>query len=454
MNTNIKYAPLYNFIFITLSFFLTSSSFITWYYRLASFYSPTETDIIGDVIAYLLHIVGILIFSLLVRRIPKAVMNYRTFLLVMAYYFIFTVLSIVIPNGSLILVFGLMANTAIGMIFGYYLTVFSLTVPKNKRGIVFGLAGACGSISAYLLSIPGEESFLMSNNVLIVYAVLAVIVALVGRNLLHAFEDKEFPPAAKPDIRFIVFCGLTILLVNGVQNMGFYFPSVDITQAGISLEFSRAFYAIGLVTAGFISDKSRSVGLIISSPTLVFPFISLLLLDSLAGSLTVWILAYVVIGFFSISRILLFADHAADNDGFYWLAALGMMFGRGGEALGAFLGVRLSPYRIIHISVTTVFFFAAVIFLFLLYHKLYVAKQVLPDKTEDPLSLLKRKYSFSSREEDVFQLLTEDISNKEIAQRLFISENTVKFHIKNIYRKTGCSNRKDLAALLYEGKKK
>ena len=90
----------------------------------------------------------------------------------------------------------------------------------------------------------------------------------------------------------------------------------------------------------------------------------------------------------------------------------------------------------------------------MLYHKLYAEKQVLPEKVEDPFSLLKKKYDFSSREEEVFKLLTEDLPNKEIAQRLFISENTVKFHIKNIYRKTGCSNRKDLSALLNEDTEK
>lgn len=454
MNTNTKHSTIYNFIFITLSFFLTSTSFITWYYRLAGYYTPTQTDIIAETISYLLHIVGILVFSLLIRKIPKIIYNRRTFLGVIAYYFIFMILSIIIPNGSAILVFGLMSNTAIGVIFGYYLTTLALSVPKNRRGIVFGLAGAVGSISSYLLSLPGKGNFLMSNYVLIVYTVLTVVLAFAGWQILRSSERVEYPSTTKPDIRFIMFCGLTILLVNTVQNMGFYFPSADITQAGISLEFSRAFYAVGLIAAGLISDKNRRIGLIISTPTIIFPFLSLLLLDNLAGGLAVWIMGYILLGFFSVSRTLLFSDHAGDNDGFYWLAAFGLMFGRGGEALGAFLGVRLSPNRVAQISVTTGFFITAIIFLFLLYHKLYAEKQVFPEKVEDPFSLLKKKYDFSSREEEVFKLLTEDLPNKEIAQRLFISENTVKFHIKNIYRKTGCSNRKDLSALLSEDTEK
>ena len=38
-------------------------------------------------------------------------------------------------------------------------------------------------------------------------------------------------------------------------------------------------------------------------------------------------------------------------------------------------------------------------------------------------------------------------TNKEIAEHLFITENTVKFHMRNLLRKTGCSRRKELLAL-------
>lgn len=47
----------------------------------------------------------------------------------------------------------------------------------------------------------------------------------------------------------------------------------------------------------------------------------------------------------------------------------------------------------------------------------------------------------SSREQQMLQLLSFRLTNKEIAQRLSLSEQTVKNHVHHILRKTGASNR-------------
>jgi len=50
-------------------------------------------------------------------------------------------------------------------------------------------------------------------------------------------------------------------------------------------------------------------------------------------------------------------------------------------------------------------------------------------------------YNLSDREEEVLKLLLKGRTNHEIANDLFISINTVKTHIKNIYKKTNVKNR-------------
>lgn len=55
-----------------------------------------------------------------------------------------------------------------------------------------------------------------------------------------------------------------------------------------------------------------------------------------------------------------------------------------------------------------------------------------------------RKLKLSSRELEILELLREGLSNKEIAQKLFLSELTVKTHRKNIMAKMDARNITDL----------
>ncbi len=54
--------------------------------------------------------------------------------------------------------------------------------------------------------------------------------------------------------------------------------------------------------------------------------------------------------------------------------------------------------------------------------------------------------NLSPREDDVLQLVAQGATNKEIADSLFISENTVKTHLKNIMEKLHLANRSQAAA--------
>ena len=59
------------------------------------------------------------------------------------------------------------------------------------------------------------------------------------------------------------------------------------------------------------------------------------------------------------------------------------------------------------------------------------------------------RHDFSVREKEVLKLILEERTNSEIAETLFITENTVKFHVRNIIKKAGCRNRRELIVQYY-----
>jgi DNA-binding CsgD family transcriptional regulator len=60
----------------------------------------------------------------------------------------------------------------------------------------------------------------------------------------------------------------------------------------------------------------------------------------------------------------------------------------------------------------------------------------------------KKDFKLSDRELEVVVLLSRGLSNKEISDKLFVSEHTVKDHMKNIMRKIGVDSRGGIIAAI------
>jgi DNA-binding NarL/FixJ family response regulator len=66
-----------------------------------------------------------------------------------------------------------------------------------------------------------------------------------------------------------------------------------------------------------------------------------------------------------------------------------------------------------------------------------------PDRAaaSDKPSVVATPNPLSAREQEVLGMLVRGLRNKEIANHLFITDRTVKFHAQAIYRKLGVANR-------------
>ena len=58
--------------------------------------------------------------------------------------------------------------------------------------------------------------------------------------------------------------------------------------------------------------------------------------------------------------------------------------------------------------------------------------------------------TLSAREAEVLTAVAEGLTNAEVADRLHISENTVKFHLQNIYQRLGVANRTEASRWFME----
>lgn len=57
---------------------------------------------------------------------------------------------------------------------------------------------------------------------------------------------------------------------------------------------------------------------------------------------------------------------------------------------------------------------------------------------------LKKIYSLTNREYEIVSLLSQGLSNKKIADSLYLSEHTIKTHLQNIYKKMNCISRTEV----------
>ena len=124
-----------------------------------------------------------------------------------------------------------------------------------------------------------------------------------------------------------------------------------------------------------------------------------------------------------------------------------------GDLIGGRLLLLDDSYRLV-----TALFAAAAIFLAILimpWLNERVLNQLKPVHSgpaeADPLAAITLKIppgrELTSREIEIMKLLLEGISNKEIAGRLYISENTLKTHLKHIYQKSGVTRKRELLSM-------
>lgn len=442
-------------IIIGLHFLWSGSSYLSWLYNLIDIINvnhlSANADILSEVTGYIFQVFGMALLCVYIKKSNATfAQSSIAFSLVTIIHLFLIFPAVLTTSYSIALLTGYLVNTLIGYETAYYVIMLTEIVPGNRRALSYGLGYSIGSVGSWILSLPGNGNFLESNYVLYVY-ILIVLVTIGLLHLINEYEaDKKLTNTTASDfnIKLITIVAIAILLLCFVKGIGFYFPMADISSGNVSLEISRAFYAIGLLLAGIINDYKRQLGAFACIAALIFPFILLCLNFAPAYSFFLWIIGYIFTGFYTVYRTIVFTDIAERTTSGLFIAPLGLLFGRLGDALGAFVGISLSSNRVPLVFSGATIFIIAIIICFFAFQALYIENVTTEQKhimtPEEKMSNYSIYHDLSTREKEVLPLILKGHSNSEVSSILFVSENTIKFHVRNILKKTGCSNRQEL----------
>lgn len=79
-----------------------------------------------------------------------------------------------------------------------------------------------------------------------------------------------------------------------------------------------------------------------------------------------------------------------------------------------------------------------------------MAREAVADLVEAAVPSNKTDIDLSEREREVLTLLAQGSSNKEIAEQLFLSVSTVKYHVRVLFSKLGANSRAEVIALAWD----
>ena len=437
-----------------ICFTLTSETWISWHYHLMELAGSATADALAMVVGYLCQALGMAIAVRIARTWPSR-HDELPLACIIAAHFTCAVPAVLGTNLMGTATFGLLMNVLCGVIAARYLVALADCVERDWRGITFGLAYACSTIVTWLLSKVPATLVVGIPSSLCFVALLSVCAALL---ILHeAAPSKESetevphqpegpdPVAGRPTL---TLAALTVLFMSLVKNIGFSFPSSDFAS-GVNMETSRLCYAVGLVIAGLVNDRQRMHGAYLCVVALVTPFALLAVAHEPIPATMLWAADYLFYGFFSVYRVVLFTD-LADRNGAVWLACLGLLFGRVGDAAGTALCQSLTDSTMVLVLLAAVLFGVTIMVAAQLFQRLYMPVPEPAPRARSEAEVFDQfavNHDLSPREREVLRQVLAERTNAEAAAELFVTESTVKYHVHNVLKKTGCANRIELMAL-------
>ena len=427
--TNLKY------IFIlAIGFFWCSSLYLTQEQHLTNFANVDFINISELLFGSISMALGILIFGLLYRKNKNIKRIYIIFMILALISMITFFVTDNIYLMSLCLCLSCFFGTA-GFGAGYHFSLLGSNVEKEYRGRVFALGYGLGSIGTYLIVLL-PENFYSSIKSLIIYIpmlLLNLYLVLKYTNLIQVKEEKQTSSFKNYFLRISIIV-LAMSLLSALSTDVIAINTIDITGGYGS---TRLYYCLGLLVAGILSDKKKNIFEILTIVSFIVSLLAIILLNEGYSINLIAGLSYSFVAFFVVFRTIVFVNIYDNKKNLVWVAAFGLMYSRIMEGLMVLFEDKLISNYTLLVVVITIFLSIVIVLYFLLYFQNNKISE------NDAIKNIAIKYKLGNQEEKVLNLLMQGMSNQEIAEELFVSINTIRNHIANIYKKTGMK-KKDL----------
>ena len=420
---NLKYI-----VIIALGFFWCSSAYLTQEQYLAKLASDNFVNIVELLFGSLSMALGILTFGLIYRKHK----NIKTLYLIFTTLAILSLIIFFVTKNIYIMSICLCTTCYFGTAgfgAGYHFSLLGSNVLKEYHGRVFAIGYGLGSIGTYILILL-PENFYSTYQTLIIYIPIILLNLYLVLKKVKLLEIKKETYTSSFKVHFlrisIIVLAMSLLSALSTDIISLY--TINVSGGYGS---TRMYYCLGLLIAGFLADKKNNLFEILTIVSFIFSLLAIILLKEDYSINLIASLSYLFIGFFVLFRTMCFLDLADYKNNIIWASAFGLMYSRIMEGLMVLFENKLIDNYTILIIVMSL----ALSLVIILYFFLYFQNNNMTE--HDALKTITLKYKLSIQEEKVLKLLLEDYTREEIAGKLYLSVNTVRNHIANIYKKTG-----------------
>lgn len=359
--------------------------------------------------------------------------------------------SIFTRSGSILILMMVLLNLTIGMLTAFAFSLIASYITEKRFTICFAGAYSIGGILTCIICRLNEEIMVSFFVIILSCIFVGIISALI---LLYKDIDVSFTVSNTGSPFFsakqfdIGLLHLIIALMAIIFALGANDPALVESGSKISLIYTRFFYAGGLMLAAVIFDKNHTIGGICALTSILYPIMIIILYKEMPIHYIPVALTDTFLGFYAVFRAGIFMSLASRKRKFY-IAPLGLCISRIIEGIVSVFLVLFGTDRLVCFIIAGVLFVPLImLFCYMLtkYTRQPETTMVVYENNTSGLEEISSLsfaeiYHLTRREEEISSFLAANKTNGEIADLLFVSESTVRFHVSNILKKTGLSSR-------------